>query len=186
MSILLLTVLVLSVGAVTYRLFDRLVKSVRLFVVCLLMVSLAAFILQSREIFSQLMKSTGDFGFAYFSDNRALSVPNPTDDPGSVASVRFQSISQQDHNFLDEILQNQITGDQKPGQGRIVGSEDVLVLKGELVINSPGGKRSELIPHKEVVRRAQLVNHNEMLKAPIKVDQNNRDDKVKRPRKEEN
>jgi hypothetical protein len=164
MSILLLTVLVLSVGAVTYRLFDRLVKPVRLFVVCLLMVSLAALILQSREIFSQLMKSTGDFGFAYFSDNRALSVPNPTDDSGSVASVRFQSISQQDHNFLDEILQNQITGDQKQGQERIVGSGDVLVLKGELVVNSPGGKRSELIAHKEAVRRAQLVNHNEMLK----------------------
>jgi hypothetical protein len=164
MSILLLTVLVLSVGAVTYRLFDRLVKPVRLFVVCLLMVSLAVFILQSREIFSQLMKSTGAFGFAYFSDKRALSVPNPTDDPGSVDSARFQSISQQDHNFLDEILQNQITGDQNQGQERIMGSEDVSVLKGELVINSPGGKRSELTAHKEVVRRAQLVNHNEMLK----------------------
>ena len=164
MSILLLTVLVLSVGAVTYRLFDRLVKPVRLFVVCLLMVSLAAFILQSREIFSQLMKSTGAFDFAYFSDKRALSVPNPADDPGSVASVRFQSISQQDHNFLDEILQNQISGEQKPGQGGIAGSEHVLVLKGELVINSSGGKRSELTAHKEVVRRAQLVNHNEMLK----------------------
>ncbi len=164
MSILLLTALVLSVGAVTYRLFDRLVKPVRLFVVCLLMVSLAAFILQSREIFSQLMKSTGAFGFAYFSDKRALSVPNPTDDPGSVASARFQIISQQDHNFLDEILQNQITGDQNQGQERIIGSEDVSVLKGELVINSPGGKRSELTARKEVVRRAQLVNPNEILK----------------------
>jgi hypothetical protein len=175
MSILLLTVLVLLVGAVTYRLFDRLVKSVRLFVVCLLMVSLAAFILQSREIFSQLMKSTGAFGFAIFSDKRASSVPNPTDDPGSVASVQFQSISQQDQNFLDEILQNQNTGDQKQGEGTraeaqtvdktgILGSEDESVLKGELVINSAGGKRSELIAHKEAVRRAQLVNHNEMLK----------------------
>jgi hypothetical protein len=164
MSILLLTVLVLSVGAVTYRLFDRLVKPVRLFVVCLLMVSLAALILQSREIFSQLMKSTGAFGFAFVSDKSPLSVPNPADDPGSVASARFQSISQQDHNFLDEILQNQITAEQKPGQGRIVGAEDVLVLKGELVVNSPGSKRSELIAHREAVRRAQLVNHNEMLK----------------------
>jgi hypothetical protein len=164
MSILLLTVLVLSVGAVTYRFFDRLVKPVRLFVVCLLMISLAISILQSRELFSQLMKSTGAFGFSFLPDKRALSVPNPTDDPGSLAAARFQSISQQDHNFLDEILQNEITGDQKPGQGRIVGSEDVSVLKGELVINSPGGKRSELIAHKEAVRRAQLVNHNEMLK----------------------
>ncbi len=164
MTILLLTVLVLSVGVVTYRLFDRLVKSVRLFVVCLLMVSLAAFILQSREIFSQLMKSTGAYGFSFFSDKRASSVLNPTDDPGSEAYVRFQSISQQDQNFLDEIVQNQNTGDQKQGQERIVGSEDESVLRGELVINSPGGKRSELIAHKEVVRRAQLVNHNETLK----------------------
>ena len=175
MSILLLTFLVLSVGAVTYRLFDRLVRSVRLFVVCLLMVSLAAFILQSREIFSQLTKSCGAFGFSPFSDKRASSVPNPTGDPGTVADVRFQSISQQDQNFLDEILQNQNTGDQKRAQGtrteaqtddktEIVGSEDESVLKGELVINSAGGKRSELIAHKEVVRRAQLVNQNEMLK----------------------
>jgi hypothetical protein len=175
MSILLLTFLVLSVGAVTYRLFDRLVKSVRLFVVCLLMVSLAAFILQSREIFSQLTKSTGAFGFANFFDKRASSVPNPTDDLGSVVSVQFQSISQQDQNFLDEILQNQNKGDQKQDQKSrteaqtddktgIAGSEDESVLKGELVVNSAGGKRSELIAHKESVRRAQLVNHNEMLK----------------------
>jgi hypothetical protein len=175
MSILLLTFLVLSVGAVTYRLFDRLVKSVRLFVVCLLMVSLAAFILQSGELFSQLMKSTGAFGFAFFSDQRASSVPNPTDDPGSVASVRFQSISQQDQSFLDEILQNQNTGDQKQGRETrteaqtddktgIAGSEDESVLRGELVINSAGGKRSELIAHKDAVRRAQLVIHSEMLK----------------------
>jgi hypothetical protein len=175
MSILLLTFSVLSVGAVTYRLFDRLVKSVRLFVVCLLMVSLAVFILQSREMFSQLMKSTGAFGFAIFSDERASSVPNPSDAPGSVASVRFQSISQQDQNFLDEILQNQNKGDQRQGQETrteaqtddktgIAGSEDESVLKGEFVINSAGGKRSELIAHKEAVRRAQLVNHNEMLR----------------------
>jgi hypothetical protein len=175
MSILLLTFLVFSVGAVTYRLFDRLVRSVRLLVVCLLMVSLTAFILQSREIFSQLMKSAGAFAFANSSDKLASSVPNPTDDPGSVASVRFQSISQQDQNFLDEILQNQNTDDQKQGQEThtgaqtddktgIVGSEDESVLRGELVVNSAGSKRSELIAHKEAVRRAQLVNHNEMLK----------------------
>ena len=38
------------------------------------------------------------------------------------------------------------------------------VLKGELVINSAGGKRPELIAHKETVKRAQLVTHSEMVK----------------------
>ena len=65
MSILLLTFLVLLVGSVTYRLFDRLVRPVRLFVACLLMVCLAAFILQSREIF-QLVKSPNTLGFPTF------------------------------------------------------------------------------------------------------------------------
>jgi hypothetical protein len=174
MSTLLLTFLVLSVGVVTYRLFDRLVKSVRMLVVCLLMIALTAFILQSREIFSQIMKSAGGFGFA-ISDQRQPSVPNPTGEPGSAAYVRYQSISQQDQNFLDQIPQNQNTGNQKEGQGTraevqtadktgIVGSGDESVLKGELVVNSAGGKRSEPIAHKEAVRRAQLVNHNETLK----------------------
>jgi|SRR5580704_11220572 hypothetical protein len=175
MSALLLTFLVLPVGAVTYRLFDRLVRSVRIFVVCLLMVSLTAFILQSREIFSQFIKSGGVFSFATFSDKGAPNVPSPTDDRGSVTDVRYQSISQQDQNFLDEIPQNQNADDQKQGQGtrpeaqtdnktEIVGSGDESILKGELVINSAGGRRSELVAHKDAVRRAQLVNHNEMLK----------------------
>jgi hypothetical protein len=175
MSVLLLTFLVLAVGAVTNRLFDRLVKPVRLFMVCLLMVSLAAFILQSREIFAQLVKFPGAFGFPTFSAKRALDVSNPTDDRGSAAYVRFQSISQQDQSFLDAILQNQNADDQKPGQRMraliqmadqkaIVGSGGESVLKGELVINSAGGKRSEPIARKEVVKRAQLVTHNEMFK----------------------
>jgi hypothetical protein len=171
MSILLVTFFVLLVGIVTYRLFDRLVRSVRLFVVCLLMVSLAALILQSREIFAQLVKSPSAFAFPTFSEKRAPSVQNPTDDPGSVAYVGFQSISQKDQSFLDEILQNQNVDDQKQGQRTrtqvqtgIVGSGGESVLKGELVINSAGGKRSEPIAHKETVKRAQLVNHNETVK----------------------
>jgi hypothetical protein len=169
MSILLLIFLVLSIGAVTYRLFDRLVIPVRLFLVCLLVVSLAAFILQSREIFAQLVESPNAFGFPTFS------LVKPTGDPGSLADVRVQGISQQDQNFLDGILQKQNADDEKQGQRTrtqvqtvdhtgIVGSRDESVLKGELVINSAGSKRSELIAHKETVKRAQLVTHNETLK----------------------
>jgi hypothetical protein len=175
MSALLLALLVLSAGAVTYRLFDRLVRPVRLCVVCLLMICLATFILQSREIFSQLVKSAGAFGLATLFDKRPPGVPNPDADPGSGAYVPSQSISQQDQKFLDDTLQNQNADARKQGQGmptdaqtvdksQIIGPEDESVLRGELVINNAGGKRSELIAHKEAVRRAQLVNHNEMLK----------------------
>jgi hypothetical protein len=139
------------------------------------MASLAASILQSREIFAQLVKSHGGFDFLTFSDRRAPGIPNPIGDPGSVAYVRFQSISQQDQNFLDEILQSQNADDQEQGkrthtqvrtadQTGIVGSGGEAVLKGELVINSAGGKRSEAIARKEAVKRAQLVTHNEILK----------------------
>lgn len=175
MSILLLTLLVLSVGAMTYRLFDRLVIPFRLFLVCLLMVFLASFILQSREIFAQLVKSPDAFDFPTFTGKRAQSPLKPTGDPGSVADVRFQGIHQQDQNFLDEILQNQNADDEKQDKRTrtqvqtvdhtgIVGSGDESVLKGELVINSAGSKRSELIAHKETVKRAQLVTHTETLK----------------------
>jgi hypothetical protein len=174
MSILLLTFLVLLIGTVAYRLFDRLVIPVRIFLVCLLMVSLAAFILQSREIFAQLVKSPMALGFPTFSDEHTPSVPNPTGDPGPVTNIRFASISQQDQNFLDEILRNP-TDDQKRGKRTriqvqtidktgIIESRDESVLKGELVINSAGGKRSEPIAHKETVKRAQLVTHTEILK----------------------
>ena len=74
MSIILLTVLVLLIGAVAYMLLKRLVRPVRVVGACVLMVSLAAFIIQ----------------IPIFSDKRARNVPNPTDDPGSVATSRFK------------------------------------------------------------------------------------------------
>jgi hypothetical protein len=175
MSILLLTVPVLLAGVVTYRLLSRLVQPVRVLVVCLLMVSLAAFILQSRELFALLVKSSDLLGVPTFSLQRAPGVPNPTDEPGSRAYFGFQSISQEDQNFLDEILQHQNRDDQKQGnrtrtqvqavgEAGIIGCGNESVLKGELVINSAEGKHSEPSPHKETVKRAQLVAHNEMFK----------------------
>jgi hypothetical protein len=174
MSILLLTVLVLLVGAVAYRLFDRLVRPVRVLVVCLLMVSLEAFILQSREIFALLVKSSDVLSFPTLSDHRAPNAPNQTDGRG-YAYVRFESINQEDQNFLEENLQDKNREDQKPGQRMraqvptvdktgIIGSGDDSALKGELVINSTEAKRPEAITHKETVRRAQLVIHNEAIK----------------------
>ena len=159
MSIILLTVLVLFVGVVTYMLLKRLVRPVRVVGACVLMVSLAAFIIQ----------------IPIFSDKRARNVPNSTDDSGSVAYVTFQSISEEDHNFLTEILQKQNQDGQqqdKPAPTQVenvykagmIGSSNEPVLKGELVINTAEVKRSDPVTHKETVKRAQLVTHNETFK----------------------
>lgn len=165
MSIILLTVLVLLVGVMTYMLLKRLVRPVRVVGACVLMVSLAAFIIQNRETIAR----PGNF-----SDQLARNVPNPTDDHGSVAYVTFQSISEEDHNFLDEILQKQNQDGRqqdKPApthvqndKAGIIGSGNEPVLKGELVINTAEVKRSDPVTHKETVKRAQLVTHNETFK----------------------
>jgi hypothetical protein len=93
---------------------------------------------------------------------------------GSVAYVTVQSISEEDHNFLDEILQKQNQDGRqqdKPApthvqndKAGIIGSGNEPVLKGELVINTAEVKRSDPVTHKETVKRAQLVTHNETFK----------------------
>jgi hypothetical protein len=165
MSVILLTALVLLVGAVTYRLFDRLVRPVRVGAVCFLMVSLVAFILQIRTH----QGKTSDLPVS--SDEHASNVPNPNDDPGSAAYLTFQRTSQEDQDFLNEILRHQdqqgkrsSTKVQTVDKAGIIGSGDGAVLKGELVANSGGVKRSEPVAHKETVKRAQLVTHSEVLK----------------------
>ena len=168
MSIILFTVLVLLVGVVTYTLLKPLVRPVRVVGACVLMVSLAAFIVQNRETIARQGNSSEASHFPIFSDKRALKVPNPTDGPGPVADVTFQSISKEDHIFLDEILQKQNQDGQqqgKPaptqvqniGKAGIIGSGNEPVLKAELVINTAEVKRSESVTHKETVERAELV-----------------------------
>jgi hypothetical protein len=146
-------------------LLKRLVRPVRVVGACVIMVSLAAFIIQNRETISRR---------AIFSDRPALNIPNPTNDPGSVAYIGFQSITKEDHNFLDEILQKQNQSGQqqdKPAptqvqsdKAAIIGSGNEPVLKGELVINTAEVKRSDPVTHKEIVKRAQLVTHNDTFK----------------------
>ena len=153
MSIILLTVLVLLIGAVAYMLLKRLVRPVRVVGACVLMVSLAAFIIQIRETVARQ---------GIFSDKRARNVPNSTDDSGSVAYVTFQSISEEDHNFLTEILQKQNQDGQqqdKPASTQvqnvdkagIIGSSNDPVLKGKLVINT-AVNRPEPVTHKEAAK----------------------------------
>jgi hypothetical protein len=174
MGITVLTVLVLLVGLVTYRLSKPLVGPVRVVGACVLMISLAALIVQNREIIAHQGNSSGAWHFPIFSDKRAPNVPTQTHDPGPVGYATFQSISKEDHNFLDEILQKQNQDGQqqdKPaptqtrnmGKAGIIGSGNEPVLKAELVINTAEVnntgevKRSEPETHKETVKRAELV-----------------------------
>jgi hypothetical protein len=174
MGITVLTVLVLLVGLVTYRLSKPLVGPVRVVGACVLMISLAALIVQNREIIADQGNSSGAWHFPIFSDKRAPNVPTQTHDPGPVAYATFQNISKEDHNFLDEILQKQNQDGQqqgKPaptqtrnmGKAGIIGSGNEPVLKAELVINTAEVnntgevKRSEPETHKETVKRAELV-----------------------------
>jgi hypothetical protein len=142
----------------SYMLLKRLVRPARVVGACVIMVSLAAFIIQNRETIGRR---------AIFSDRRALNIPNPTNDPGSVAYIAFQSITKEDQNFLDEILQKQNQDGQqqdKPASTQvqnvdkagIIGSSNDPVLKGKLVINT-AVNRPEPVTHKEAVKRAQLV-----------------------------
>ncbi len=168
MSILLLAVLVLLVGGVTYTLLSPLVRPVRVIGACALMLSMAAFIVKNRDVIPHQGNFSGAGPFPIFSDQRAPDVPNPSRDAGREAYGTFQSISQEDQNFLDDILQRQNQDDQQqgkpaPSQAQIIGkvgnsgSGNEPVLKGELVINTAEAKRSKPLTHKETVKRAELV-----------------------------
>jgi len=151
MSIILLTMIVLLAGAVTYMLLKRLVRPVRVVGTCVLIVFLAALIaiVQNRETIFH--------------------------DPKGVAYVTFQNINKEDHNFLDEILKKQNRDGQQQvspapaqvqniGKTGFVGSSNEPDLKAELVLNTAEVRRSESITTKVTVKRAQLVTHNETVK----------------------
>ena len=174
MSIALLTVIVLLVGVVSYILFKPLIGPVRVIGACVLMISLAAFIIQNRDTIAHQGNSSDAWRFPIFSDKRAQKVPTPIDDPGPADYVTFQSTSKKDHDFLDEILQKQNQDGQqqgKPaptqtrnmGKAGIIGSGNEPILKAELVVNTAEVnntgevKRSEPETHKETVKRAELV-----------------------------
>jgi hypothetical protein len=168
MSIALLTVIVLLVGVVSYILFKPLIGPVRVIGACVLMISLAAFIIQNRETIAHQGNSSDAWRFPIFSDKRAQKVPTPIDDPGPADYVTFQSTSKKDHDFLDEILREQnqegqqqgkpeLTQNRSIGKNGIIGSGNEPVLKAELVINTAEVKRAELVTHKETVKRAELV-----------------------------
>jgi hypothetical protein len=170
MSILLLTVLVPLVGLVAYLLLQALVRSVRIVLACLVAAFLAVFtfLLQSRETIAHQEKSPHTFDSPEASDQRPATALDPTLDPGHVAYVAFQSISKEDHDFLDKILEKEYQDGQahgKPVPTRvqsirkvgIVRSGDELVLRAELVINTAEGKRSVAVNHHETFKRPELA-----------------------------
>jgi hypothetical protein len=174
MSITSLTVLILLVGVIAYLLLNVLVKPVRVVAACLLMVAIAAFIIQNREMFALQGIFAGGQGFSIFSEKRTQYVPNPINDPE--ADVTFQGISKEDRDFLDEIVQkrnqNDPPGDtpgstpiQKVRKEGIVGSgNNQPAPKAELAIDPSEVNRSGPVAHKETVKRAQLITRNESIK----------------------
>jgi hypothetical protein len=170
MSILLLTVFVPLVGLVTYLLLQALVRSVRIVLACLLMAFLAIFtlLLQSREAITHWRQSPDTSDSPGSSDQRTAAALNPAIDPGRAAYVTLQSISKEDHDFLDKILQKDDQDGQahgKPAPARvqdiskagIAGSSDEPVLRAELVINTGEGKRSEAVNHHETFKHPELA-----------------------------
>ena len=152
----------------SYMLLKRLVRPARVVGACVIMVSLAAFIIQNRETIGRR---------AIFSDRRALNIPNPTNDPGSGAYIAFQSITKEDHNFLDEILQKQNQDGQqqdKPApthvqkdKAGIIGSGDEPVLKGSWIsllrkLNAPTRSRikrqSNALNWSLITKRSNVLN----------------------------
>jgi hypothetical protein len=155
MSIILLAVLVLLIGVVTYTLMKAMVRPVRVVGACVLAVSLAGFMVQNRETIAQRKNFSAILRSRMLSDKRTLNAPNSTHNPGPVAYVMPQNISKEDHNFLDEILQKQNQDDQRqetlaPTPVRNIGkagnicSSNKPVPKAELVINRKTAKRTEL------------------------------------------
>jgi hypothetical protein len=168
MSIVLLTALVLLVGATTYGLSKAFVRPVRVAGACILMLSLAAVIIRSREIID-LHRNFFDF-----SEESTPSLPHPTPETGPATDVTFQGLSKEDHNFLDSILQKpgrdgqqQVsiapTEVQSGGRSRL-GTGHESTMKTELVMNTEETKRSEVSTRRETVKRAQLVTHSESFK----------------------
>jgi hypothetical protein len=165
MSITLLTVLVFLVGVVTYMLLKVLVRPVRVVGACTVMISLAAFMVQIRATIALQADSSDASALTISSAKPTLGVPNPTQDVGP--NVMLESISREDHDFLEEILEQRSQDGQQqalraPTQvqniGKAgVGSGNEPALKAELVMNTAEGKRSEAATHKETVKRARLV-----------------------------
>jgi hypothetical protein len=170
MSIPWLTVLLPLVGLVTYLLLPVLVQPVRIAFACLLMALpvVVTIALQSRQTMTPREKSPDTFDRYATSDGHTDTPQDPTLDPRQVAYVTFQRNSKEDHDFLDQILQNEYQASQprgKPASTRvpnirkvgIIGSGDEPVLRAELVINTAEGKRPEAGNRHETFKRPELV-----------------------------
>jgi len=166
--IILLAVLVLLVGTISYMLLKRLIEPVRIFGSCLIMVFVGGSILHLRETIARGGIFVGLSLFPTDSDQSARNAPNPIRDPGSEANDTFQSISKEDHIFLDEIMRNQGQDNQMPGKALpsqventdktgLLGPGNERVLRAELVINTAEVRRAEPVLHKETVKRAEPV-----------------------------
>ena len=170
MSIAWLTVFVPLVGLVAFGLLERLVIPVRAAASCVLMISLAGFILfvQNLETIRCPWNFSGVWHWSIFSAHGIVNVPNPAPDSKPGLNFTLQATSREDHIFLEELLRKlnedaqkqaksvpvQVQNIQRAG---IVGSVDQSLLKAELAVNTTEVKRAEPVNRKETVKRGQLV-----------------------------
>jgi len=140
-----LTISILIAGAVAYLISGRLVRIARILGAGLLMIFLAAIVLAVQN------------------QSRLFHVVDPE------ANLTFEKASEQDHHFLDSLLEELGLDSQKrvsltlvPRLGtRTSGALDPTgkpdLSSKHLVINTAPAKRAEPVIHSEIVRRAELV-----------------------------
>jgi hypothetical protein len=157
LSNFMLAAFVLLTGVTTYALLKVLIRPVRVAGACLIMLTLAALIVQNRQTIARQGSPSDTSRF-----QRQDDVPSPTGDPDPVSSQRF---SQEDHIFLDEILNKQDPDAEQQsapavirniGAAGLVGSRDEPIPKA-LAVNTAEVKHTVPVAPEKKVKRAELV-----------------------------
>ena len=161
MSVTWLILLVSLFGMVMYLLLHRFVSAARWVVTVLLMGFLAGFveIVQNQGAIGYQWRSLSASWPSFFARHRLDA--SSSADHGGTARNEVQSVSESDHNFLNQILE--IPSQESQNQGRAkdaTGAENQVAL----VINTTEVRRAELVIAKDTVKRAQLVPRNESFK----------------------
>ena len=161
MSVTWLILLVSLFGIVMYLLLQRFVSTARWVVTVLLM----GFLVGSVEI----VQNHGAIAYQWSSFNASWSSlfakhrlnGSSSADRGAAPHSDVQSVSESDHNFLNQILEIPSHEGQNQGIAKGATGADNQVA---LVINTTEVRRAELVIAKETVKRAQLVPRNESFK----------------------
>lgn len=152
-----LAAFVLLAGVTTYTLLKVLIKPVRVAGACLIMLTLAALIVQNRQTITHQVSPSDTSRF-----QRQNDIPSPRGDRGSLS---FQRFSQEDHIFLDEILKKlspDVEQTSAPAAVRNVDATGIMSSRNEpipkaLAVNSAEVKHAVPVTPEKTVKRAELV-----------------------------